>query len=79
MGLLGEDRTGEQFYSQYGSSSQRIHEAVHGAKLMFDSTSDGIGTMARGLENMEDTHITAARRLTASTTDTGSTGHGTHK
>jgi hypothetical protein len=83
-GCWGEDKTGEEFYAQYGDSSGRIHEAVHGAKSVFDSTSDGIGTMAKGLQDMEDTHVEATRRLAAESTDagsagTGSSGHGGRK
>jgi hypothetical protein len=74
----GEDRTGAQFYEQYGPNAQRILETIHDSKQLFDSTSDGISTMAKGLERMEDSHLDAARRLAPGSVDPHSTGTGKH-
>ncbi|SEO99337.1 hypothetical protein SAMN05216267_10662 [Actinacidiphila rubida] len=80
FGCWGEhgDRTGAQFYAQYGPSSQRILETVRTAKQLFDSTSDGITTMAKGLDQMEGTHIDAARKLAPTQAEPRSTETGKH-
>ncbi|WP_143031816.1 hypothetical protein [Actinacidiphila guanduensis] len=74
----GDDRTGEQFRAQYEPSAQRILETIRSAKQLFDSTSDGITTMAKGLEQMEGTHVEAARRLAPEQVEPRSTGTGKH-
>ncbi|BBA96932.1 hypothetical protein RVR_2458 [Actinacidiphila reveromycinica] len=75
----GDDNTGHQFYSQYQPGSKRIKEAVLGSAGLFESTSDGIKTMAKGLDAMESDNVFAARSLAEPTTPTARSNGGAHE
>jgi len=73
----GDDATGHQFLAQYQPGARAIREAVVGASQLFDSTSDGIGTMAVQFDRLETENIDAVgRKITNAPGGTGAPGHG---
>ncbi|MDI5963747.1 WXG100 family type VII secretion target [Streptantibioticus silvisoli] len=59
----GDDTTGEQFFGQYEAPREQMFQGIGDSADVLDSTAQGIDTMARNYERLEDENVTAVRSL----------------
>lgn len=59
----GSDETGRQFYESYAGPHQQILTGISETGEVLESTGDGIETMAKNYQIVEDQNAAAARSL----------------
>ncbi|MBC3841049.1 hypothetical protein GXW82_14445 [Streptacidiphilus sp. 4-A2] len=81
LGAIGQpwgDATGQQFLQSYDTPHQQILDGISQTGEVLDSTGDGIDTMAKNYQTLEDENVTAARSLdTGDGSDSGTTPRST--